>query len=61
VADDLVKGITFPKSSKAVNTYPIAALAKSGNGDLAKAFVDLITAARAVRPRRRRVRQAVGP
>ena len=43
VAGDKVKGITFPESSKAVNTYPIAALAKSGNADLAKAFVDLVT------------------
>ena len=26
-----------------MNTYPIAALAKSRNADLAKAFVDLVT------------------
>jgi molybdate transport system substrate-binding protein len=44
VAGDKVKGITFPESSKAVNTYPIGVLAKSGNPDLAKAFVDLVTA-----------------
>ena len=43
VAGDNVKGIPFPESSAAVNTYPIGALAGSGNADLAKAFVDLVT------------------
>ena len=42
-AGDKVKGITFPESSSAVNTYPIAALADSKNADLAKEFVDLVT------------------
>jgi len=42
-ASDKVKGITFPESLAAVNTYPIAALAKSKNADLAKEFVDLVT------------------
>lgn len=43
VAGNKVKGVTFPESSAAVNTYPIAALAKSKNATLAKAFVDLVT------------------
>ncbi len=42
-AGDKVKGITFPESSSAVNTYPIGALADSKNQDLAKEFVDLVT------------------
>ena len=42
-AGDKVKGITFPESSSAVNTYPIAALADSKNKDLAQQFVDLVT------------------
>ena len=42
-AADKVKGVTFPESAAAVNTYPIVALAKSKNADLAKAFVDLVT------------------
>lgn len=42
-AVDKVKGITFPESSSAVNTYPIGALADSKNKDLAKDFVDLVT------------------
>ena len=41
-AGDKVKGITFPESSDAVNTYPIGALADSKNKDLAKQFVDLV-------------------
>jgi molybdate transport system substrate-binding protein len=40
-----VKGVTFPESTKAVNTYPIAALASSRNKDLAKEFVSLVTGA----------------
>lgn len=43
VAGDKVKGVTFPQSSAAVNSYPIATLADSKNADLAKAFVDLVT------------------
>jgi molybdate transport system substrate-binding protein len=42
-AGDSVKGITFPESSSAVNTYPIAALADSKNADLAQEFLDLVT------------------
>jgi molybdate transport system substrate-binding protein len=42
-AGDEVVGITFPGSSAAVNTYPIASLAGSGNAALARAFVDLVT------------------
>jgi molybdate transport system substrate-binding protein len=38
-----VKGVTFPQSSSAVNTYPIAALSKSKEPDLAKEFVQLVT------------------
>ncbi|UFS95269.1 molybdate ABC transporter substrate-binding protein [Nocardia huaxiensis] len=42
-----VEGIDFPESTKAVNTYPIAALAKAPNGSAAAAFVDFITSAQA--------------
>ncbi len=42
-AGDQVKGVPFPESRFAVNTYPIAALADSNNPDLAKEFVDLVT------------------
>jgi molybdate transport system substrate-binding protein len=42
-AGDKVKGITFPETSAAVNTYPIAALADSKNANLAKQFVALVT------------------
>lgn len=42
-AGDKVEGITFPESSAAVNTYPIAALRDSKDADLAKEFVDLVT------------------
>jgi molybdate transport system substrate-binding protein len=45
-AGDKVTGIRFPESSAAVNTYPVAALAKSGNADLAQAFVSLVTGSR---------------
>ncbi len=42
-AGDKVKGITFPESKSAVNTYPIGALADSKHKELAKEFVDLVT------------------
>jgi molybdate transport system substrate-binding protein len=42
-AGDKVKGIPFPESSSAVNTYPIAALTDSKHARLAAAFVDLVT------------------
>jgi molybdate transport system substrate-binding protein len=42
-AGDKVKGITFPETTSAVNTYPIGALADSKNKDLAQQFVDLVT------------------
>lgn len=42
-AGDKVTGITFPESSAAVNTYPIAELADSKQADLAKEFVELVT------------------
>ena len=59
-AGDEVKGITFPESSSAVNTYPIAALADAKNKDLAQEFVGLVTGdRRPAGPGRRRVRQAV--
>jgi molybdate transport system substrate-binding protein len=44
-AGDKVKGIAFPESTAAVNTYPIGALADSKNKTLAKQFVDLVTGA----------------
>jgi molybdate transport system substrate-binding protein len=40
-AGSKVKGITFPESSKVVNTYPIVALSK-GDTALAKQFVDTV-------------------
>lgn len=42
-AGDAVTGITFPESSEAVNTYPIAPVTASENPDVAQAFVDFIT------------------
>lgn len=42
-AGDKVKGITFPESSKAVNTYPIATVETSKNKQLAAAFIDTVT------------------
>ena len=42
-AGDKVKGVTFPESSEAVNTYPIATLTASENKELAKQFVELVT------------------
>ncbi len=44
-AGDKVKGITFPESSDAVNTYPIGALADSKNKDLAQQFVEMVAGA----------------
>lgn len=38
-----VKGVPFPESSSAVNTYPIAALGDSKHAKLAQAFVKLVT------------------
>ncbi|GAB3077185.1 molybdate ABC transporter substrate-binding protein [Pedococcus soli] len=40
-----VQGITFPESSAAVNSYPIAALKASKNTALADAFVKAVTGA----------------
>jgi molybdate transport system substrate-binding protein len=42
-AGDKVKGIDFPEASKAVNDYPIAALAGAGNASAAAAWVAFIT------------------
>ncbi|MFJ4029280.1 molybdate ABC transporter substrate-binding protein [Paenarthrobacter sp. NPDC089989] len=42
-AGDKVKGIPFPESDKAVNTYPIATVGASRNKDLAKAFIAAVT------------------
>jgi molybdate transport system substrate-binding protein len=42
-AGDKVKGVTFPESTSAVNTYPIGALADSKDKALAQEFVDLVT------------------
>ncbi|WP_245677504.1 molybdate ABC transporter substrate-binding protein [Nocardia acidivorans] len=41
-AGDKVEGIDFPESTKAVNTYPIAPLAKAPNTAAANAFVTFI-------------------
>ena len=38
-----VQGIPFPEASKAVNTYPIAAVGNSKNKALAAAFIALVT------------------
>lgn len=40
---DKVKGIPFPESSSAVNTYPIATVGTSKHKDLAAAFISLVT------------------
>jgi len=37
-----VEGVTFAESSAAVNTYPIATVADSKNGDLAQQFIDFV-------------------
>jgi molybdate transport system substrate-binding protein len=42
-AGDRVKGIPFPESSNAVNTYPIATVSTSKHKDLAGAFISLVT------------------
>ena len=42
-AGSAVKGITFADSSKAVNTYPIAALKASKAPKVAQAFLDYVT------------------
>ena len=44
-AGDAVRGITFPESSKAVNTYPIAPLAGSANPAVAAAFAAYVVSA----------------
>lgn len=44
-AGDKVNGVEFPESSKAVNTYPIAALGRSKHVEDAKAFVEFVTSA----------------
>ncbi|MCS5720094.1 molybdate ABC transporter substrate-binding protein [Herbiconiux sp. CPCC 205763] len=41
-AGDAVKGIEFPESSGAVNTYPIAVVKDSKAADVAQAFVDYV-------------------
>jgi molybdate transport system substrate-binding protein len=45
-AGDAVTGIEFPESSRAVNTYPIAALAGAADAGLAQGFVDFVTGPR---------------
>ncbi|MDR6989678.1 molybdate transport system substrate-binding protein [Paenarthrobacter nitroguajacolicus] len=42
-AGDKVKGIPFPESDKAVNTYPIATVGSSQNKELAAAFIAAVT------------------
>lgn len=54
-AGDAVKGITFPESSEAVNTYPMAALADAEQAELAQQLIDLVTGTEG-----RRVLQAAG-
>ena len=44
-AGEAVRGITFPESSKAVNTYPIAPLAGSANPTVAAAFAAYVVSA----------------
>ncbi|AQX79380.1 molybdate ABC transporter substrate-binding protein [Plantibacter flavus] len=44
-AGDAVRGITFPESSKAVNTYPIAPLSGSANPTVAAAFAAYVVSA----------------
>lgn len=41
---DKVAGVPFPEASSAVNTYPIVTLKQSPHPDLAKKFIDLVTA-----------------
>ncbi|NQD87486.1 molybdate ABC transporter substrate-binding protein [Paenarthrobacter sp. CM16] len=42
-AGSKVKGIPFPESDKAVNTYPIAAVGTSKKKELAAAFIAMVT------------------
>ncbi len=42
-AGDKVKGIAFPESDKAVNTYPIGTVTTSKNKELAAAFIASVT------------------
>ncbi|MET4622225.1 molybdate transport system substrate-binding protein [Arthrobacter sp. 2762] len=42
-AGSKVKGIPFPESGKAVNTYPIATVGTSKNKELARAFIAMVT------------------
>jgi molybdate transport system substrate-binding protein len=44
-AGDKVKGIAFPESSGAVNMYPIAAISRGRNKELAEAFIAMVTGA----------------
>jgi molybdate transport system substrate-binding protein len=41
-AGDKVDGVTFPESSTAVNTYPIAQITASKNAPVAQAFIALV-------------------
>jgi molybdate transport system substrate-binding protein len=45
-AGSKVKGVTFPEASSAVNTYPIATVAKSKHATLAAQFVSMVTGAK---------------
>ncbi|GAA3666673.1 molybdate ABC transporter substrate-binding protein [Arthrobacter ginkgonis] len=42
-AGNKVKGIEFPESGQAVNTYPIGTVGTSENKELAEAFIDAVT------------------
>jgi molybdate transport system substrate-binding protein len=44
-AGDDVQGIEFPEATQAVNSYPIAVIAKAPAADLARAFQELVTGA----------------
>jgi len=44
-AGDKVASVPFPEAAGAVNTYPIAVLKESKSQELARKFVDLVTAA----------------
>lgn len=44
-AGDKVRGIAFPESSGAVNTYPIATVGASRNKELSQAFIAMVTGA----------------
>ena len=45
-AGDDVEGITFPESSEAVNTYPIATLQDSDHAKVAREFADFVLGAK---------------